>query len=76
MHPVGTVYQYTNIVYGYLLAVFVRWLVVIHWNSSLKFTLHQSITIVSHELREYKSENRVNDTNGAVSDMSDSVQQE
>lgn len=51
-----------NIVDGYLLAVFVGWFVEIRWNSSLIFTLHHLITIFSHELRENKNQNRMNDT--------------
>lgn len=36
--------------YGYSLAVFVGWFVIVDWNSGLIFTLHQLITILSHEL--------------------------
>ncbi len=39
--------------YGYSLAVFVGWFVVVDWNSSLIFTLHQLITILSHELTKH-----------------------
>lgn len=35
---------------GYSLAIFVGWFVVVDWNSGLIFTLHQLITILSHEL--------------------------
>lgn len=56
---VGSHMLTTNVcVYGYLLAVFVGWFVVVHWNSSLIFTLHQLISIVSHELTQHTNENR------------------
>lgn len=61
--------QSTSTVYSYLLAVFVGRFVVIPWNRSLIFTLHQLITVVSHELTDRTHENRVSDTMGVLSYM-------
>lgn len=46
-------YRYIHICVArlYSLAVFVGWFVVVDWNSSLIFTLHQLIAILSHKLK-------------------------